>query len=350
MDDLATDDALRLTRSVGLHYVHDSDPGIRRRRRGDRFTFVDARGKPIKDAEEILRIRSLAIPPAYEDVWICADPRGHLQATGHDVRGRKQYRYHADWRVARDAVKFERMTDFGAALPRLRRRLMRDLALPGLPRDKVLALLVRLLDTTRVRIGNPEYARDNQSYGLTTLRNRHVKFIRDGQARLSFKGKSGTDHDIVIDDKRLVAIVRRCQHLPGQRLFQYIGDDGQQHTIGPEQVHDYLRDAMGADFTAKDFRTWGATLRAIALMACTPLPEAPSERAYKSSIVAVIKQVSEELRNTPAVCRKSYINPIVFMAWRDGSLHKSVGTVTGGAPRKAEALALRFLREVAEAQ
>jgi DNA topoisomerase IB len=345
--DPAAQDALRLTRSVGLHYVHDSDPGIQRLRRGERFSYRDAKGRAVKDAEELLRIRALAIPPAYERVWICADPRGHLQATGYDARGRKQYRYHPDWRMARDAVKFERMTGFGAALPRLRRRLTRDLALPGLPRDKVLALLVRLLDTTRVRIGNPEYARDNQSFGLTTLRNRHVRFTRDGHARLSFKGKSGLEHDVDIDDKRLVSIVKRCQDLPGQRLFQYLGDDGQHHGIGSDQVNDYLRDAMGDDFTAKDFRTWGATLRAIALMACTPLPERSSERALKLCITSAIRQVSVELRNTPAVCRKSYINPVVFVAWRDGSLHESFGTSTSaGAPRKAEVLALKFLNSL----
>ncbi len=335
----------RLSKAVGLRYVHDADPGLKRVRRGaGRFAYLDARGAPLRDAEEILRIRRLAIPPAYQRVWICADPRGHLQATGYDARGRKQYRYHPDWRVARDAVKFERMVDFGAALPKLRRRVARDLALPGLPRDKVLAVLVRLLDTTRARIGNDEYARDNRSFGLTTLRNRHLRTERGG-ARLRFKGKGGTEHDIEIDDPRLARIMRRCQDLPGQRLFQFLDDDGRRHPVGSDQVNDYLKDAMGADFTAKDFRTWGATLRAIALMACTPLPESPSERAFKGCIVAAIKQVSVELRNTPAVCRKSYINPLVFTAWRDGRLHEAVGTRVGDhAPRRAEQAALRFLK------
>jgi DNA topoisomerase-1 len=337
-------EAIELSASVGLVYVSDSDPGIRRVRRGERFAYLGTDRRTLRDAKTLQRIAHLAIPPAYENVWICAKERGHLQATGYDDRGRKQYRYHAEWRSARDNAKFERMIAFGEALPRLRRRLSRDLALPGLPRDKVVAVVIGLLDATRIRIGNAEYARDNASFGLTTLKDKHVKFVRDGRARFTFKGKGGLEHDVTVSDKRLSRIVRNCHHLPGQQLFQYLDDEGSRHPITSDLVNAYLQDAMGEDFTAKDFRTWSATLSAISLMAATPLPEAPSERAFKAAIVAAIKAVAEELRNTPTVARKSYINPLVFTAWRSGSLHKTVTGDLKGAPRKAEKIALAFLR------
>ena len=337
-------EAIELTAAVGLVYVSDSDSGIRRVRRGERFAYLGTDGKTLRDARVLKRIASLAVPPAYERVWICAKDRGHLQATGYDVRGRKQYRYHAEWRTARDGAKFERMIAFGEALPRLRRRLSRDLALSGLPREKVLAVVVSLLDATRIRIGNAEYARDNESFGLTTLKDKHVRFVKDGRARFSFRGKGGLEHDVTVDDKRLSKIVRNCQHLPGQQLFQYVDDDGSRHPVTSDQVNAYLQDAMGEDFTAKDFRTWGATLSAIGLMAATPLPEAASERALKLAITTAIKAVAAELRNTPTVAKKSYINPVVFTAWRSGSLHKTVSGDLKSAPRKAEKIALDFLR------
>jgi DNA topoisomerase IB len=342
-------EAAEMAVAAGLVYVSDSDPGIRRLRQGKDFAYVRPDDRPLVAAAELARIASLAIPPAYEDVWICTDRRGHLQATGRDARRRKQYRYHPKWRLLRDGAKFERMVEFGEALPRLRLRLRRDLALPGLPREKVLAVIVSLLDATWVRIGNAEYARDNNSYGLTTLKNRHVQFVRDGRLLFRFRGKGGADHEIAVDDKRLVKLVRHCHQLPGQRLFQYVDEDGGHHPIDSDQVNTYLRDVMGADFTAKDFRTWGATLRAIALMTATPLPEAPSERALNECIVAVVKKVAAELRNTPAVCRKSYINPVVFVAWRSGSLHKAIRDDIIAAPRKAERLALSFLRRQSRA-
>ena len=342
-------EAAEMAVAAGLVYVSDSDPGIRRLRQGNDFAYVRPDDRPLVAAAELARIASLAIPPAYDDVWICTDRRGHLQATGRDARRRKQYRYHPKWRLLRDGAKFERMVEFGEALPRLRLRLRRDLALPGLPREKVLAVIVSLLDATWVRIGNAEYARDNNSYGLTTLKNRHVQFIRDGRLLFRFRGKGGADHEIALDDKRLVKLVRHCHQLPGQRLFQYLDEDGGRHPIDSDQVNAYLRDVMGADFTAKDFRTWGATLRAIALMTATPLPEAPSERALNECIVAVVKKVAAELRNTPAVCRKSYINPVVFAAWRTGSLHKAIREDITAAPRKAERLALGFLRRQSRA-
>ncbi len=331
---------------AGLIYVSDAEPGIRRLRAGKGFRYVTPANRRLAAAKELKRIAGLAIPPAYRDVWISAEARGHLQATGRDARGRKQYRYHPDWRQVRDNAKFDRMVAFGEALPKLRRRLGRDTGLPGLPREKVLAVVVSILDATRVRIGNSEYARDNKSFGLTTLRNRHVSFIRDGRAILNFRGKGGVQHEVLIDDKRIAQIVRRCQEIPGQHLFQYVNDDGQRCPIDSGQVNDYLRDAMGADFTAKDFRTWGATLHAITLLSRAPLPDNPTERALKGVVAEVVRQVATHLRNTPAVCRKSYINPAVFYSWRAGLIHRVFnGSLSLAAPRKAESLVLAFLRQ-----
>ncbi|MBS0322049.1 MAG: DNA topoisomerase IB [Proteobacteria bacterium] len=333
-------EARAAARAAGLVYVTDDAPGYARRRHRGAFRYVRPDGSPLRDKGELARIAKLAIPPAYDDVWICMHPRGHLQATGRDARGRKQYRYHADWRVARDGGKFERMAAFAASLPRLRRHVQRDLAQPGLPRAKVLATVARLLDTTRVRIGNEDYARDNHSYGLTTLRARHAQFVRDGRLVLRFRGKGGVDHEVTISDARLVAIVRRCHQLPGQALFQYLDDDGARHAVTSELVNDYLRDAMGASFTAKDFRTHAATMRAVVLMAATPRTECTSERAMRAAIVEAIRQVAAELRNTVAVCRKSYIDPRVFERWRDGSLHAALGE---GRPRSGDAALRAFL-------
>jgi DNA topoisomerase IB len=330
---------------AGLLYVSCQEPGIRRVRSRAGFYYLTPANRRLNSASELRRIESLAVPPAYEDVWICASPRGHLQATGFDARGRKQYRYHPQWREVRDSAKFDRMVAFGEALPRLRRRLNRDLALAGLPREKVLAAVVRLLDTTRARIGNVEYARENKSFGLTTLRNRHVTFAGDGRAVLHFRGKSGIEHELHIDDKRIAGIIQHCQELPGQHLFQYVADDGSRCPVGSGQVNDYLREAMGDDFTAKDFRTWGATLRALLLLRRIPRDPEASETALKRAITGVIKEVAAELRNTPAVCRKSYINPVVFEGWRSGAIHAACGGTKGTlSTRKAEALVLAFLR------
>ena len=328
--------------AVGLVHVSDATPGIRRVRRSRGFRYFDPDGQPLTDAATLERIAKLAIPPAYKDVWICTHPRGHLQATGRDARGRKQYRYHPAWRPLRDGKKFERMPAFADALPRLRRRLRSDLALPGLPRDKVLAVVVRLLDTTKARVGNQEYARENGSFGLATLESRHVHFVRDGSLELRFRGKGGVPHAVAIDDRRLAAIVRRCHELPGQPLFQYRDDEGELRPIDSGQVNAYLGETMGDGFTAKDFRTWAATLRALALMHATPLPERPSERAMARAMAEAIRVVADELRNTPAVCRKSYVNPLVFEAWRSGALHRSFRDATPN-PRRAAA----FLRRAA---
>jgi DNA topoisomerase IB len=341
----AAAEAAHMAERAGLIYVSDSLPGFRRVRVGKRFRYHHPSGRLLTVRREIKRMSQLAIPPAYEDVWICMDPRGHVQATGRDARGRKQYRYHHEWRNVRDDAKFDRMATFAEALPRLRRRLARDLAFAGLPRQKVLAVVISILDATRVRVGNEEYARGNKSFGLTTLRNRHVSFIRDGRAVLNFRGKSGVPHEVHIDDRRIAKIVKHCQELPGQQLFQFVTDDGQRAPIDSGQVNDYLREAMGNDFTAKDFRTWGATLQAIILFARTPVPEGATERAIKNEINGVVERVAAQLRNTPAVCRKSYINPIVFDAWRSGAIRKFFsGGLKLAVPRRTEERVLIFLK------
>jgi len=290
-------------------------PGIRRVRRNGGFAYRGPDGRPVRDAAVLERIRRLAVPPAYADVWICPLPNGHLQATGRDARGRKQYRYHADWRLARDADKFAAMLAFGAVLPRIRRRVREDLHRPIGERPTrvvVLAALVRLLDTTLLRIGNDEYARSNRSYGLTTLRNRHAAVVGH-TLRLRFRGKSGVEHDLVLEDPRLARIVRRCQAMPGQDLFEYADENGEVRCIGSADVNDYLREVSGADFTAKDFRTWHATVHALALLRRQQDDEPGPRRAN-----AVLAEVAAKLGNTVAVCKKAYVHPQVLeLALRD---------------------------------
>lgn len=294
----------------GLVWV--SDDGIRRERVGDGFAYRDAEGHRIRRAAELKRIRALAIPPAYEKVWICARPNGHLQATGRDARGRKQYRYHAEWRQARDAGKFARMLEFGAVLPRIRTRVEADLAAPvgATPRRAtVLATLVRLLDTTLVRIGNDEYARTNRSYGLTTLRNRHAD-VKGSRLLLRFRGKSGIEHDVSLDDPRVARVVRRCQAMAGQDLFQYVDEEGAVHAVGSADVNDYLRELSGADFKAKDFRTWHGSVHALDLWAAECGVD-PASRRRPNELLA---EVAKLLRNTVAVCKKAYVHPRVLVA------------------------------------
>lgn len=336
-------------RESGLIYVSDTEPGIRRMRAGKGFRYLGPNRKPIHESRTLERIRSLAIPPAYTDVWICSKARGHLQATGRDARGRKQYRYHPEWREVRDNGKFSRMIEFGRRLPELRRRLKADLALSGLPRDKVLALIVKLLDDTLIRVGNQEYARANKSYGVTTLRDHHAKFFPDGSALLCFRGKGGRHHEVQLDDRHLARAIRRCQQLPGQQLFQYIDEDGKRQPVDSGMVNEYLRRAMGCDsaeeegFTAKDFRTWGATVRAIAYLATQRCEGHVTERAFARCVAATAKDVAHALGNTPAVCRKSYINPIVFTAWRSGVIER----LSGGSvhSRRLEKLTLSVLKK-----
>lgn len=341
---LALNDLAAQAAAAGLLYVSDNEPGIRRIRRGRGFHYIDPDKKTLIDKGELERIARLAIPPAYTDVWICLHAQGHLQATGIDARKRKQYRYHPDWRAARDSIKFDRMVEFGEALPGLRQCLQRDLRRRGLPREKILAAIVSLLDTTRVRIGNLSYAHDNRSFGLTTLRKRHLASISQRHAWLKFRGKSGVEHEVDVDNPRIVKIIRDCQQLRGQHLFKYLDEAGKPHPIGSEHVNGYLRETMGAEFTAKDFRTWGATLRAFELMLDTPLPELPTKRALRTCIVIAIKKVAEELRNTVAVCRKSYINPLIFSAWQTGILHQCMREESEGIHRELECMALAFLR------
>ncbi|MFM0598334.1 DNA topoisomerase IB [Paraburkholderia dilworthii] len=302
----------------GLRHADDSKPGYTRKRGKDKdgFTYFDVAGKRIDDEEQIKRINALAIPPAYEDVWICPDPRGHIQATGRDARGRKQYRYHPRWRETRDADKYERMAEFGRALPKIRARVARDLKLPGMPCDKVIAAIVQLLDTTLIRIGSVEYARENQSYGLTTLRKKHMK-IEAGQLRFRFRGKSGIEHDVTVNNPRIKRIVRRCAELPGHDLFQYLDDDGSRHTVGSADINDYLRRASGADFTAKDYRTWAGSVYALAALRRLICGDAAQARRH---LVATVKDVAALLRNTPAVCRRCYIHPAVIGAFEADEL------------------------------
>ena len=341
---LASPSGVQDARDAGLVYVSDVDPGITRRRAGTGFAYRDPQGRTVRDGDALQRIRALAIPPAYTDVWICMRANGHLQATGRDARKRKQYRYHAQWQQLRGDGKFERVVAFGAALPRLRRRLRADLALPGFPRAKVLAIVIAVMAETLVRIGNDAYARDNKSFGLTTLRNRHVAFLQGGRARFRFRGKGGLEHDVVLDDARLAKLVRHCQQLPGQPLFQYRDDDGAVQPVDSGEVNDYLRDAMGSDFTAKDFRTWGGTLAAFQRFAATPLPGDgdPSERALAGVQNDVVAQVAHALGNTPAVCRKAYIDPAIFAGWRDGALQRAAASARGA--RQWEQATLKFLR------
>lgn len=296
----------------GLVYVNDEVPGIARVRHGKGFAYRQPDGRPLRDSRAIARIRQLAIPPAYQQVWICPQADGHLQATGRDARGRKQYRYHALWRSARDETKFDRMLDFGAALPRIRSRVKRDLAAPvgqRVERDTVLAAIVRLLDTTLVRVGNDEYARSNGSFGLTTLRSRHAA-VRGSELKLRFRGKSGVMHDISLEDARVARVVKRCQSLRGQELFQYIDAAGEQRALGSSDVNDYLREASGGEFTAKDFRTWHGSV--LALQLWRALDPAEASAPTLAGAKRLLSEVAARLGNTVAVCRKAYVHPRVL--------------------------------------
>lgn len=314
---LSITDAVESAKEAGLRYVTDAKPGIARKRAGKGFRYVAPDGKNIRDGEILRRIRSLVIPPAWKDVWITTDPRGHLQATGRDARGRKQSRYHPRWRAIRDETKYERMLLFGSALRRIRERVEEHLRLPGLPREKVLATVVRLMDSTLIRVGNDEYAKENKSYGLTTMRRKHVK-VNGSRLVFSFRGKSGVMHEVDIEDRRLAKIVRQCQDLPGYELFEYLDAEGEAHTIDSADVNDYLREASGSDFTAKDFRTWAGTV--LSSMELRQFEPFESETQAKKNVVQAIKDVARRLRNTPAVCRKCYVHPAVLECYMAGSL------------------------------
>jgi DNA topoisomerase-1 len=305
----AAPDPQQSAASAGLRYVCDRDAGIRRRMGKLGFEYDDRHGRRIRDAAVIKRLASLAVPPAWTDVWICPDPRGHLQATGRDARGRKQYRYHPDWRTCRDETKFDRMQAFASALPRIRNRTAADVRRTGLPRAKVLAAVVQLLEKSLIRVGNDEYARQNRSFGLTTLRDGHVQ-VKGQMVRFQFRGKSGVRHAVALNDRRLARIVRQCRDLPGQELFQFIDDEGKRQDVTSTDVNAYLREITGQDFTAKDFRTWAGTV--LAAKALREAERATTVSAAKKTVLQVIEAVAGVLGNTRAVCRKSYIHPRVI--------------------------------------
>jgi DNA topoisomerase I len=314
-------------KAAGLRYVYDSRPGISRHRTRATFRYTDANGRAVRDKETLARIKSLVIPPAWNDVWICPIPNGHLQATGRDARGRKQSRYHPRWREVRDQSKYEHMLHFGATLPAIRERVDKHLTLPGLPREKVLATIVRLLETTFIRIGNESYARENKSFGLTTLQRRHVD-IKGSRLTFKFKGKSGVEHTINLTDRRLARIVKTCRDVPGYELFEYLDDDGNAHTIDSSDVNAYLDDLTdpNSHFTAKDFRTWaGTVLACMTLRECEPCD---SQTQLKKNLVDAIKSVAQRLGNTPAVCRKCYIHPAVLDAYLTGAMTTLIADLT----------------------
>jgi DNA topoisomerase-1 len=342
-------DPVASARAAGLRYVTDTKPGIRRRKSGKGWTYLSPSGEVLKDPAERLRINALAIPPAWTGVWICPRANGHIQATGRDARGRKQYRYHPDWREARDETKFARMISFAEALPGIRSRVEEDLARRGLPREKVLAAVVKLLETTLIRVGNEEYARQNESYGLTTLHSDHVE-VSGSTIRFEFKGKSGVQHSVGLRDRRLARILERCQDLPGEELFSYVDEIGEARSIGSDDVNSYLREISGYDFTAKDFRTWGGTV--LAFFALSRIGAGESETEIKKNIVEAVKQVAKSLRNRPATCRKFYIHPAVFESYADQSLHAYAEREVelepadkGNAFRQLELKTLVFLKE-----
>ena len=310
-------DPVESARIAGLRYVTDSTPGISRIRSGKHFSYRDTNGKVIRDAAELQRIRALVIPPAWTNVWICPNPKGHLQATGRDARGRKQYRYHPKWREVRDGTKYDKLIGFGETLPAIREATARDLAKPGLPREKVLATIVQLLEKTLIRIGNEEYARENNSFGLTTMREHHVD-VSGSKLRFEFRGKGGIKHAVDVNDRRLARIVEKCQELPGQELFQYVDDDGNRQTVDSADVNEYLREIAAQDFTAKDFRTWAGTV--LAAHALQELHGFASNNDAKKRIVRAVESVAMKLGNTKAVCRKCYIHPAVLDSYLDGSL------------------------------
>jgi len=320
-------DSLEAAEDAGLRYVSDDQPGSSRQRNGEEFEYLDQKGKPIRDEQRLLRIKRLAIPPAWSDVWICPSPNGHIQATGRDARRRKQYRYHERWREIRDENKYDRLVNFGKALPKIRRRLKKDLALSSLPREKVLATIVQLLERSLIRVGNEEYARENKSFGLTTMQDRHVD-VKGSKLRFRFRGKSGRQHEVDVTDRRIARIVMKLQDLAGQSLFQYLDDEGNARDITSQDVNEYLREITGADFTAKDFRTWAGTV--LAAVALGKLGASETKRQAKANIKHAIGAVAEVLGNTPAICRQCYIHPAVLEAYLNGN------SINGFKPNRRE--------------
>jgi len=332
---------------AGLIYTSDSEPGIRRVRSGRSFKYLDASGRSVRDSATLDRIKSLAVPPAWKDVWICARPRGHLQSTGRDDRGRKQFLYHPRWRETRDADKYARLVGFAHALPRIRSRVARDLRRQGLPRERVIATIVKLLETTFARVGNEEYARENGSFGLTTLRDRHVK-VRGATVRFFFRGKSGRDIELGVTDRRVANVVKRCEELPGQMLFQYVDESGERGQVTSDDVNSYLREVTGEDFTAKDFRTWAGTL--LAACALRDVARFESESEAKRNVLTAIDSVARKLGHTRAVCRRAYVHPAVIDTYLEGSLESALDIehASGKGRLKSDEMALlAFLKQAA---
>ncbi|MEY2586074.1 MAG: topoisomerase [Verrucomicrobiota bacterium] len=341
-------DPVEVAEEAGLRYVSDDAPGYTRKAKGDDFEYFDTAGKKIRDETRLLRIKRIGVPPAYTRVWICPSPNGHIQATGRDARGRKQYRYHERWREVRDENKYERMLVFGKALPKIRRRVNRDLKRRGLPREKVLATVVQLLERTFIRIGNEEYARENKSFGLTTLRNRHVD-VTATKLKFTFRGKSGKDHEVDVTDRRLAKIICQLQDLPGQEVFQYLNESGERRKVTSEDVNEYLREITREDFTAKDFRTWAGTV--LAAMALNAQEAFENKTQAKKNIKDAISAVAKILGNTPAVCRKCYVHPAVLENYLDGAMIEGLKEKTAealerkrGDLRSEEAAVMSFLQ------
>ncbi|HZA38952.1 MAG TPA: hypothetical protein VE486_07400 [Candidatus Baltobacteraceae bacterium] len=339
-------DSIEAAEDAGLRYVSDEQPGFSRRRKGEEFEYFDTKEKPVRDEQRLLRIKRLAIPPAWSDVWICPSPNGHIQATGRDARRRKQYRYHERWREIRDENKYDRLINFGKALPKIRRRVQKDLALRGLPRAKVLATIVQLLERSLIRVGNEEYARENKSFGLTTMQDRHVG-VKGSKLRFRFRGKSGREHEVDVTDRRIARIVSKLQDLPGQDLFQYLDDEGEVRDISSQDVNEYLREITGEDFSAKDFRTWAGTVLAAVALGSTGASK--TKKQAKANIKDAIGAVAEILGNTAAICRKCYIHPDVLEAYLKGNCINGFKTREELEPKgidlaSAQTAVLRFLQ------
>lgn len=341
-------DPVEVAEEAGLRYVSDEQPGYTRKAKGDDFDYFDTEGKRIRDETRLLRIKRLTIPPAYKNVWICPSANGHIQATARDARGRKQYRYHERWRAVRDENKYDRMLVFGKALPKIRRRVNRDLKRRGLPREKVLATVVQLLERTFIRVGNEEYAKENKSFGLTTLRNRHVD-VTATKLKFNFRGKSGKDHEVDVTDRRLAKIIRQLQDLPGQEVFQYLNENEERRKVTSEDVNEYLREITGEEFTAKDFRTWAGTV--LAAMALNAQEAFENKSQAKKNVKDAISAVAKILGNTPAVCRKCYVHPAVLETYLDGAMIEGLKQKTEetlerklGDLRSEEAAVMTFLQ------
>lgn len=342
----AIEAARQVAVEAGLRYVSDRRPGFKRKKAGKGFVYVDANGNKISDAVHLERIKKLVIPPAWVDVWICPTTNGHIQCTGRDVKGRKQYKYHVKWNATRNSNKFDKLLDFCSVLPKVRSRVRRDLRRPKYDREKVLAAVVSIMEQTLIRVGNEEYAQTNNSYGLTTIKNRHAKVVKGKEVHFKFKGKSGVEHEIVLEDPRLAKIVRKCQDLPGQDLFSYECEDGSYQDVTSQDVNDYLREITGQEITAKDFRTWGGTLHAVQNLCSVEKPT--NKTQFKKCVTAALKKTAEKLGNTPTICRGYYVHPAVFELFESGELQSTVKPKAGHGLTSEDMLVRALLKKAAK--